>query len=110
MLSYLLNQTKELWAILTRSFLFPWSLSISVQREQRPGGCWLRSLARQASASRRPAALPAACEAGWGLRSFHPRGGIAGKADDAAFLTEGKEDSTASGVAACLKTVVTSVH
>ena len=56
---------------------------------------------------RQPAA---ACKAGWCLRSFQPRGGIAGKADGAAFLTEGKEDNAASGAAACQKTVVTSVH
>ena len=49
---------------------------------------------------RQPAA---ACKAGWCLRNFQPRGGIAGKADGAAFLTEGKEDNTASGAAARLK-------
>ena len=51
--------------------------------------------------ARAPAAKPwplpsSVCDAGWVLRSFQPRGGAAGKADDAAFLTEGK----AGGIAA----------
>ena len=47
---------------------------------------------------------------GWLLRGFQPRNGIASKADDAAILTEDKEDKTAIGAAAYLKTAVTSIR
>ena len=59
----------------------------------------------------KPRPLPStACDADWVLRSFQPCGGAAGTTDDAAFLTEGKEDNTASGAAVRLKTAVTFVY
>ena len=48
------------------------------------------------AAKPRPLSSPV-CDAGWVLRSFQPRGGAAGKADDAAFLTEGKAGGIAAG-------------